>query len=402
MKNLEIPTRNLKVPGIYIVQDKIETMNHIERLERLLGMFETDNLELINSGDLANLINDNGWYEKKRTGKREKNPNIIFSGFDWNDEFNHPEKINDSKFVPGKVRFADFRDGMKLGNEGIACNSGYELHVADGCLYACNYCHVGDALMVMLNLEEVLPRIDDLMQIKPEQKVFKCDNSTDILTLEPELGATKLFVEHFAEKNKYLLLFAKSDNVDHLLQLEHNSRTITGFTFSTDYCAKNFEPGTPSLDERITAARKCQDAGYHLRIRFSPIIPVESWREDSSEMIQKTFEQLNPEVVSMEMLCHMDYPTMNKCLDNPVLDSKFSNNLGRKYELFETSLRQEVYTFFSDQIKLHNPKVRRTLCLETPRVWESVNNLTGNYDNFLCYCRGDAKPVSKLVKIGQK
>jgi spore photoproduct lyase len=386
------------VPAIYIVEDKIPVGPATDRRDRLLSKIKSDEIKVIKSQDLQNLIKNEGWYQKSRTGQRKGNPSIILSGFDWNDKFNDLEEINNSDFQPGKVRVADFRDGKVLKKAGIACNSGYELHVADGCLYACNYCHVGEALMVMLNLEEALPGIDRLLERRPEQKVVKCDNSTDILTLEPELGATKLLVEHFAGTDKYLLLFSKSDNVDHLLDLDHNKRTITGFTFSTDYCAKKFEPGTPSLDERITAAKKCQAAGYHLRIRFSPIIPVRNWKEYNKEMIRKTFENLNPEVISIEMLCHMDFETMNKCLDTPNLDPNFLANHKGRYELFSPDLRTEVYIFFSEEMRKQNSKVRRTLCLETPEVWNNVRNLNGNSRGFLCYCRGDKSP---LVNIGK-
>ena len=301
--------KKIFVPAIYIIEEKIETKEEKERLNQLLNKITSEKIIYVKEKDIGQIILSENWYDKsKRTGqKRLDNPSIIFSGFDWDDERNNPEgKRRFNEFIPGKFPFTDFRDKKQLKEDrGVVCNSGYEIHTAFGCFHSCSYCHVGNAFTIMLDVEKFIEKLEILMKQNQWQKLYKYDNQSDILTLEPEYGATKKLIEFFSKKDKYLMLYSKSDNVDHLLNLNHNGHTIACWTISCKEVVEKFEHGAPSLEERLIAAKKCQEAGYKTRFRFSPIIPVKNWKEKNSKMIEKIFSNLNPEVISLEMLCHM-------------------------------------------------------------------------------------------------
>lgn len=181
------------------------------------------------------------------------------------------------------------------------------------------------------------------------------------------------------------MLYSKSNNVDHILNLEHKGHTIACWTISCNDVAQNFEHGAPSLEERITAAKKCRDAGYRIRFRFSPIIPVKNWEQKNREMIQYVFSEIQPEVVCLETLCHMNPEQFNEIFTD--LAYKPQKNT-KRYELFSHKKRAGMYWFFINEIRKYDKNVKLALCLETPKMWEEVGQLlnNGTPNNFYCCC----------------
>ncbi len=380
--------KETKVPALYIVEDRINTPEEINTLGRLLSKIITDKYISTDSKGLMDILAQNNWYAKgEMTGeKRAGNPSVILSGFDWDYEGNNPMKQR--KYIsgePGKFVFADYRDKAQLRCEkGVMCNSGFEIHSAFGCLHSCTYCHVGNALTIMLDTEKFIEKLDILMKNNEWQRLYKYDNQSDIFTLEPEYGATKKLVQHFAQTDKTLMLYTKSDNVDSILDLEHRGRTVVCWTMSCGEVADKYELGAPGLDARVEAARKCWTAGYGTRVRFSPIIPIENWKEKNAEMIEKVFTTFMPEVVSLNMLCHMNSSQANLMFPNMGIAPR---KTATEYELFRHDDRTEVYKFFVDEIRKYNNKVKIAPCLETEKIWKDIGALVnGNPNDFYCCC----------------
>jgi spore photoproduct lyase len=53
------------------------------------------------------------------------------------------------------------------------------------------------------------------------------------------------------------------------------------------------EHGTASLDERLLAARRCQDGGYRLGFHFDPIVDYPNWERDYEEMLEQIFSSVD-------------------------------------------------------------------------------------------------------------
>jgi len=381
--------KKIYVPAIYIAKDKIKTKEEKKRLNRFLKKISSEEILFLEDKHIKELINSKELYSRiERTGqKRKNNPSIIFSTFDWDDERNNPKgdkKFNE--FIPGRFSFTDFRNKKQLKEErGVVCNSGYEIHTAFGCFHSCSYCHIGNAFTIMLDIEKFIEKLGVLIKHNPWQKLYKYDNQSDILTLEPEYGATKKLVEFFSKTDKYIMLYSKSDNVDHLLNLDHKGRTIACWTISCNDVVEKFEHGAPSLEERLRAAKKCHKAGYNLRVRFSPIIPVKNWEEKNAQMIEKVFSAINPEVVSLETLCHMTKKQSDEIFTD--LEYKPQRNVS-EYELFSQEERSKMYKFFIKEIRKYNKDAKLSLCLETKQMWDEIGPLLSNGDinNFFCCC----------------
>lgn len=378
--------KNISVPHVYIAYDKIRTGEEKERAERLLKKISGTGEARFKEERILEILKAENWYEREhRTGqKREGNPKVVLTAFNWEDEVNRPRKQY-RESLPGRFAFADFRDKKQLRKEkGAVCNTGYEIHTTFGCLHSCAYCHVGNALTIMLDIEKFIEKLGALMVDNPWQKLYKYDNQGDVLTLEPEYGATKKLVEFFAKTNKTLMLYTKSDNVDFLLDLEHNGRTRVCWTISCEDVVEKYEHGAASLEERIEAAGKCQKAGYVVRFRFSPIIPVKNWKEKNAAMIKEALSRINPEVICLETLCHMTREQYDEVFTG--LECEPASQI-TEYELFTHDARREIYKFFIDEIRKYDTDAKVSLCLETEKMWKDLRKLLkGTPDNFYCCC----------------
>jgi len=337
------------------------------------------------------MISDDKIHDRNlRTGlKKTSSMNVILTGFDWQDAMNDPDqKMIYEPRSSARYCFADFRDKVKILRENnVNCNSGIELHSMFGCLHSCSYCHIDNYLTVMLDVEKFAKSIKRLLKRHRSQKLWKYDNQGDILTLEPEYGATEMLVRLFSKTDQSLMLYTKSDNVGVLEGLKHKGRTIVCWTISCDEVAERYEIGAPSLDSRLEAARKCRDWGYRVRFRFSPIIPVHDWKEKNLEMIEKVYSVMRPgeiDVISLETLCHMN---ASQCAAL-FADLEFRpQEAAPEYELFAHGARRSMYSAFIDEIRKHDKDVKLALCLETDKMWDGLKGRLGQEPkNFYCCC----------------
>ncbi|MBC8460720.1 MAG: hypothetical protein H8D67_22265 [Deltaproteobacteria bacterium] len=292
----------MKPPKVYVHKRVYESELSSKRLDRMMENIETGDLQLVDDASLEEAVKANRWVQLagKRTGeiKRKFDPTIIFNTFRFLPQEELKGLAQKYPALSGYNFLGDghwtFRDATRYLN-GV-CKSAYEIHSAWGCYHACDYCHVRDFLNIMLNLEEFVEHLDELVKRYSWQKLYKYDNQTDTICFEPEYGASELFVNYFANQDdKYLMLYTKSDNVDHLLNLAHNGHTIISWTVSCNTVAREIEKQTPTMEERVQAAVKCQKAGYTVRFRFSPIIPIKNWQAENREMIEKLFAKVKKE-----------------------------------------------------------------------------------------------------------
>lgn len=383
--------KNIEVPAIYIAEDMLGAKEE-ERLERILTRISTDVMVIAPASKIYKRMVEEEWYTRERRTWQTKseNPSMIFSAFDWSDERNNPlKKRAYDQFIPARFNFVTFRDRKRLKNMGVLCNSGSEIHTTFGCLHSCSYCHIGNALTVMLDIERFIGKLGVFMQNNKKQKLFKYDNQGDVPLLEPEYGAIDDLIRFFAKTDRHLMLYTKSDNLYYLPDEEvHNNHTILCMTISCSEVAKKYELNAPGLEERLSAAKHCQKKGYRFRARFSPVIPIPGWKEKNREMIERLFAETSPEVISMEMLCHMTRSQLKGRFSGLEIEPQENP---AEYVLFPHEARHEVYEFLIntvwEQAEKRKKKVKVALCLETREMWDELSPiLKQKPNNFYCCC----------------
>jgi spore photoproduct lyase len=402
-----------------IVLDRVrENPNAVVRLERILGAINADEIVETNEAGVERLLTERDLIGMPgRTGafRLERDPVLIFGTYRW-DENEEAEELKSAHpslraplfFGTDPWTFRDHR--MYRREHNYVCQSGWEVHSAYGCLHACDYCFVPSYFNIMLDIDELADRLRSFGETIPEQKLFKFDNYTDTIPLEPEYGASETLVNMFADwQDRYLLLYTKSDNVEHLLNLDHKGKTLVSWSLSCETSAREIEKKTPSPDERIKAMEQCQAAGYPVRARISPTIPVRDWRTEYATLIDRLLQRVRPEVITIDVLGWMTAVQMQDALDTGLFADEYADEIARQAakelpvqakHLFPHEMRAEMLRFLIEEVQRRVPDQAISLCNETTDMWRELSPLIRmTPGNYVCCCGPTSTPGNKLLTV---
>jgi len=296
------------------------------------------------------------------------------------------------------------RDRARIAEkDGVVCQTGYGFHSGKGCLFKCDYCSFEDVLVLATDQEELLKRMDPVVREVEGPTLWKWDNSTDTICFEPEMGASKLFVEYFAQfDDKFLMTYSKSDNVDHLLDLDHRGQTICCWTLNAYTQSRLIERDSATMEERIEAAHKCEQAGYNVRFRFSAVCPVHNWQQEYRDMLDLLFGKVHPDVISLETLSRFSNPeTFDKVMDASLFEPRFVDAIykgrdemaGKIWGPLPDAEREEIYRFLIEEIRKRSPETPVSLCQEPKHMWDRVADaLEMPPEYYACCCAKDSVP----------
>lgn len=435
----------LKPPKVFAMERVKENPLWMERMNRILLSinFPAESVVWAKDEDIPRLATENHWEKARiRQGKlkEHKDPVMFFTTARWNGDnlgvvnrdsadglFSYdPQQEKEVKDTLSKcpkgtprdivmnmlgqatMQLVHERDG-KCAKEGMICRPTFEIHTMNGCPHKCLYCGYGQFMGITLNLEDFINKMDVLVKSNPWCKVFRYDIDGEALCLEPELGAIKLLVEHFANtEDRYLLIHTKSENVDHLLNLEHKGHTMIVWSLTSETVTKELEKDSGTTEEIIESARKCEKAGYTIRYKFKPIVPVRNWRGETKEMIKQLFAKTHPDVLSMCTLSWMQYEEMVECFGESVFDpeyfkiAKYSavemKNL--RFAPFPHNVRREIYEFFIDEIRKYDREVPVSISTESVQMWKELEQKLGCKPNdYVCGCGPQCTPHLKKLMV---
>lgn len=292
---------------------------------------------------------------------------------------------------------------------GRICRSRYQFDTIYGCPHGCQYCTGGKVAVIFTNIEEFVEKqVVPTAVRNPWQKVFLFNAClTDELCFEPEYGLSKLLAEYFASTtDQYWLIHTKSANVASLLELDHAGHTILLWSLTSETVSRVIEPGSASTEERIEAARQCQEAGYPVRFKFKPIVPVRNWRTECRHMIEMVFARTRPESIGLCMIAWMSAEELAGTIDTSLLDPDCVKAMNDSAEAmkdtvtgpFPHEVRSEVYSFFFDEVRRHDRDVPVYLCTESPQMWgEFAPRLGANPENYVCGCGPQCPPGIEYI-----
>jgi spore photoproduct lyase len=399
---------------MYVTEWALRDERNVRRMERLVAAMGGGEVTALDKSALEALVRERDWAATPRTGQLGGvvPRTIIFNSFRWDqdviarDRERHPALATWGGFLGAGAW--TFRDAS-IETRGVGvCQSAWELHSIFGCLHSCQYCHVKAVVTIMLNLEELAERLPELLALAPEQQLYKYDNQTDQICFEPEYGASELLVSYFARQpGRFIMLYTKSDNVDHLLDLAPGGHTIVSWSLSPERTCREIEFGAPGMEARIEAARRCQKAGYRVRFRFSPIVPLKTWREDMRDMIARLPGRVRPDSITIDVLGWMRPQWAAEAMDTTQFDQRFQEDLAASLDagderpgkyLFREELRAEVLGFVADELLATLPDTRVSICNETTSMWERLGPKLGmEPGRYVCCCGPDSVPGNALL-----
>ena len=374
----------LTIPAktVYIDPEVDQRPNCRRRLERLMPNVRCGDIRALDASAMQEVFS----IGKRRHGKDDFGDEavVVFATFD-------EERMG---------WYYHWRD--EAGRHGGVCQPALELNIVDGCVFRCAYCGFGRYLIFYLDVERLMDGLDAVFARYPSQRLYKYSNMTDLPPFEPELDAIPPMVERFArESDRYLMLFTKSDNVSFLRGLDHRGQTIISWSITCDTASRQVDKRTPTMHERIEAMAQMQTAGYHVRARLSPVVPVVNWREEYAELFELLLSRVRPDVITLELLGWMEFDDLLAMFDRAFLDSAALEGAEKaRTELadvgwgpFTQETHEEIYRFCVETVRQLSPDTPVSVCHGTTATWEELGSqMRMGPEDYICNCGPQSTP----------
>ena len=416
---------DLHPPRVFVHKRVHENEKAVARMERMLGAMGNPAIEEVDEGDAGKIIDAAGAREelpvqsgRVRQGieKLTTDPVMLFNTFVWDPEkrkpvakeYQNPRARSIAVHMAGAAQ--NFAYSRREGSDGcdpnrsIVCQGGWGIHTLEGCVHKCDYCTQSYFVNVNLDLEDFTVDLERNFRERPQQRLYRYDLKSDYPCFEPEYGASEVLGECFSRNDMYLLVYTKSNNIDHLLNLPYKEHMPCYWTLATDTQSTKIERDTPDLDERLEAMRKCQQAGYVVRAGFTPIVPHKGWREEATIAVEKLFAAATPDTVRLWVVSMMLVKEAEQIFGADNLDPRFVDEMrktaseldGRHCGPFPRHVRGEIYTHYIREIARVSPNTPVNLCTEERAMWDLLaDELTMSPDKLFCCCGQTSVPGRK-------
>jgi spore photoproduct lyase len=288
------------------------------------------------------------------------------------------------EIVKFKGRFVKTCPGTRFYN---CC--GYQiLNFGNQCSLGCSYCVLqayfpNPNLRLFANLDDLMEQLENHLMTSP-RLVHRIGTGefTDSLLLDHLTRLSEILVPFFAKQaNAVLELKTKTSQVDLLEKLDHGGRTIVAWSLNPPEVIAREEGTASSLEERLAAARRCQEWGYRLAFHFDPLLAYPRWREGYAEVVARLFSMVDPSLIAWISLGSLRFMPSLKAiirrrhLLTTILDEEFIPGLDGKLRYFR-DLRVELYAHLKDLLLEVKRDLCIYLCMESNDVWREALGYT--------------------------
>lgn len=258
------------------------------------------------------------------------------------------------------------------------------LHFGTQCSLDCTYCILQaylnqPNLRLFGNIDEALSELERELAENPEAlHRFGTGEFTDSLLLDPYTELSRRLVPFFGRRsNAVLELKTKTTFIENLRGLDHRGRTLVAWSLNAPTVRKQEEAKTPSIRERLRAARQCADWGYHLAFHFDPMIEHRNWRRGYGETLDRLFDAVDPGRIVWISLGSLRFvPALRPLIQSRhprtrILSGEFIRGLDGKLRYFR-DIRAEMYAFMVERIRRADPECCVYLCMEGRDIWRDA------------------------------
>jgi len=263
----------------------------------------------------------------------------------------------------------------------VVCPHFLELKWANGCHFDCAWCYLNGTFRFMergknphlKDPDTIVQHVDSLFSQWNEPALLNSGELADSLVFEGHsFSLSKDIIPLFKKQDIHkLLIVTKSANVKGVLESESQEVVIPSFSLNAYKVSERWENKAPHPRQRIAAAKGLFDAGYVVRLRIDPMVPIEGWRESYLELVDDVFSSLYPERITLGSLRGLQ-STINNCRDKSwveYLTSGRGSNWGKKVK---DSMRYEMYQEIIDYLRDEHGYDKVSLCKETMKIWEKL------------------------------
>ncbi len=220
----------------------------------------------------------------------------------YTDVFNAPaqnfrvQKRNPALILAHKHgnRVIETPPGYHIGGE----NNYYFSHMLN-CIYDCRYCFLQGMYrsanyVVFVNYDDFFEDIKRTTDLNSSPSWFFSGYDCDSLALEPMTRFIETCLDNFSMTPKANLeIRTKSTQIRNLLARPALDNCVIAYSLSPEEVVSAEEHKTPSLAKRISALKSLQDHGWHIGLRFDPLLKADNYQQLYSDLFEQVFKELN-------------------------------------------------------------------------------------------------------------
>jgi len=297
--------------------------------------------------------------------------------------FSEKKTAKTASFIERK-RYSNFIHHFDKTPPGVICPHFYILAHANGCSFACDYCYLRLTLRhypeptVFTNTARMFQELRDWLLSTETPSVLNTGELSDSMAWDPATGLSGNLIGLFANQARHKVLFVtKSDAVENLLREDPTPQAIVSFSVNSSEAARRFERGAPPPEARLEAAQKLKDAGWEVRVRLDPLLPLDRWQDDYERIVER-INRLEPTVVTLGSLRFFRTLVNHAPRSEVFAYGEDHNDPDGRLRLAEP-VRLAMYRFLKERLSC----LRIGLCKETEKVHRELDLPGGNQS---CNC----------------
>lgn len=288
---------------------------------------------------------------------------------------------------------------------GMRCCRYRVINLISGCPIDCSYCILQGYLnrptiFIYPELEKIFAEVDAELAADWEYPPrYSTGELSDSLALDHMTGFSRDLVEYFGSRPKNWFEFkTKSTGVDRLCEINPvPANILVSWSVNPQAVIDTEERGAPSLEARLSAAARVQEAGYRLGFHFDPIFYFKGWEDAYREVVEKIYRVATPgKITWISLGCLRFSPWMapyfaERFAGHPLLAGEFFPVPPDGKYRYPQPVRIEVYRKIYEWIKSFDKQVYVYLCMESDVVYRwALGREVG--DDWLAVEKGFPKP----------
>lgn len=272
------------------------------------------------------------------------------------------------------------------GTDYYTCCNYMILHFGTFCTMDCSYCILQSyfhppLLQFFVNHQDLDKSLDRLFMQKKLTRIGTGEYTDSLIWEEIYPFAEKLVAKFSEQSHAVLELKTKTVNIENLLSISHNRKTIMSWSLNTERMVKSEERRTAGIRARLTAAAKCQAEGYPLAFHFDPLIIYPGCEDEYKKIINQLFRTISSEnIVWISLGTFRFMPALKPIIEtrfsvSRIVYGEFVKGIDGKMRYFKP-LRIRFYKKIISYIRECAPDVTVYFCMEDDEVWQKSMGFT--------------------------
>ena len=309
----------------------------------------------------------------------------------------------------------DWLEHCPAGTSSHVCCNLMTVNPGEGCPLDCTYCYLQSYLKnnpsnkIYTNVADMFAAIESRLSAEP-QRFFRVGTGevVDSLVWDELTDFSCDIVPFFGRQSNATLEFrTKTACVDNLLALrkEHNGNTVISWSVNAPSICQDEEKGTASLDNRISAAAQCIEAGYRVGFHFDPLVYFEGCEDEYRDTVARIFRVIDKDRVAWVSLGTLRYKReMHEIMKERFPDSSIPYGEQRfspdKKLRYPQPIRMHLQRLVWNELKRYSPSIALYMCMENSAAWRSISGMMPGVNSNLVEIASRKGPKNSSVLGG--